>query len=111
VVANALWFTRSGSYRQQFGEAEFVPVRIREMKETLALWRIARRLRLKSLRPQRPVMRVHVIDTKNHPTPPVACIAGRGDKIHECVARPKRAEGRMGSPIDHGKPELLVELG
>ena len=56
--------------RQQLREAELVPVRIGYVKVALAPCRISRGLNCQTLCLQRPVVYVHLIDSKNSSTPP-----------------------------------------
>src|SRR5712691_9106084 len=69
------------SRRQQLGEAKLVPVRIGDVKESLAPRSIFRRLKLQSLYLQCPVECVYVINSENGSAPPSVFVPLASDQV------------------------------
>src|ERR1700737_4917047 len=87
-AASCVWYLGNGfptlkPCRQQFSEADFVPVRINDMKEALAPRGILWRLNHQSLSLQCPVMCVHVIDSKNSAAPPPVFVSWTRHQVDE----------------------------
>src|SRR5713101_1217423 len=99
----------SSSRRQQLRKAELVPVWISDVKEALAPGRISRRISDQSLRLHLPIMRVHVIDPENRPTPPAMVISRTRSQIDEGSTGFQTAERRALAAIYQLKAKLSVE--
>ncbi len=96
--------------RQQLREADLVSVRIGDVKEALAPWRISRRLKHQSLCLQRPVVYVHLIDSKNSSTPPPLFVSLTRYKVDEGFAGPQTAKGCTLAAAKQLESELPVEF-
>jgi hypothetical protein len=95
---------------QQLREAQLVPVWIGDVKETLTPWCISRGLNDQSLSLERPVVHVHVINSKNSSTPPRELVPPARHQVDESFAGPQAAEGCTLVAVKQLESELPVEF-
>ena len=94
------------SCRQQFREAEFVPVRIGDVKEALAPNPVFRRLKLQPLCLQCTVVDVHVIKPKNGSSPPSVLVSRLGTRLTKAWPALRLLNAALSPPYSNSNPSF-----
>src|SRR6266516_1212321 len=102
----------AGWSTQRLGEAELVTVRIGQMEEALAPFRIARRgVRPVAGRDHAGVQRIDVGMIENDTPPPrPVSLGGLRDQIEIARSRPKARERSLASAVQHLEAEHAIEM-
>ena len=101
--------TGSACRRQRLREADLMPVRIVDVKESLTPGSVAWLIRLQPSFDQYSMIVIGICDAENRSAPPLRLVRRVRCQIHECLAKPKAAEGGLVSTVYKLEAKLFIE--